>query len=130
MEESKNFHSIKIIKIQNENDFKNKTDKFKINQKFNANIKNIIIIILILIIIILCLIIGILLLFKVTSNINRNDNNKYLSNKKLFQIKSDIIKEGKNQIHIAMALDNNFIYPTLVSMTSALYNNNHKENII
>ena len=29
-----------------------------------------------------------------------------------------------------MALDNNFIYPTLVSMTSALYNNNHKENII
>ena len=42
MEESKNFHSIKIIKIQNENDFKNKTDKFKINQKFNANIKNII----------------------------------------------------------------------------------------
>ena len=58
------------------------------------------------------------------------NRDKSTPNKILFQIKSDTIKEGKNQIHIAMALDNNFIYPTLVSMTSALYNNNHKENII
>ena len=55
---------------------------------------------------------------------------KYLAVKRLFQIKSDPIPEGKNQIHIAMAIDNHFIYPTLVSMASGLYNNNNKKNII
>ena len=35
---------------------------------------------------------------------------------------------NKNLINICMALDNNIIYPTLVSMTSALENN--KNNIL
>ena len=50
--------------------------------------------------------------------------------KRLFQVKSDPIPKGKNQIHIAMAIDNHFVYPTLVSMASGLYNNNDKENVI
>ena len=64
------------------------------------------------------------------------DENKIISKKKpstrkrLFQVKSDPIPKGKNQIHIAMAIDNHFVYPTLVSMASGLYNNNDKENVI
>ena len=90
-----------------------------------------------------------------SSRLNTNESNKNISNefmnktnleniseneiinsinrgaiKRLFQTKIDPIPEGKNQIHIAMAIDNNFIYPTLVSMASGLYNNNDKENVI
>ena len=50
--------------------------------------------------------------------------------KRLFQEKIDPIPENKNHIHIAMAIDNKFVFPTLVSMASALYNNNYKKNII
>ena len=50
--------------------------------------------------------------------------------KRLFQVKSDPIPEGKNQIHISMAIDNSFIFPNLVSIASGLYNNNDKENVI
>ena len=51
---------------------------------------------------------------------------------RLFLYKEDYIDKNnkKNQIHISMAIDNNFIYPALVSMTSALENNNKKINII
>ena len=51
---------------------------------------------------------------------------------RLFLYKEDYIDKNnkKNKIHISMAIDNNFIYPALVSMTSALENNNKKINII
>ena len=68
--------------------------------------------------------------------IEEKDEIKIISKKKpstrkrLFQVKSDPIPKGKNQIHIAMAIDNHFVYPTLVSMASGLYNNNDKENVI
>ena len=37
---------------------------------------------------------------------------------------------NKKEIHISMSLDNNAIYPTLVSMTSALENNDKEKNIL
>ena len=50
---------------------------------------------------------------------------------KLFLFKEDELNiKNKNQIHISMALDNNLVYPTLVSMTSALENNDQNHNII
>ena len=39
-------------------------------------------------------------------------------------------KQNKNKIHICMSSDLNLIYPTLVSMTSALENNNENINIL
>lgn len=40
------------------------------------------------------------------------------------------LKNKKLIINICMALDNNIIYQTLVSMTSALENNNNEKNIL
>ena len=37
---------------------------------------------------------------------------------------------NKTEIYISMSLDNNAIYPTLVSMTSALENNDNNKNIL
>ena len=59
-----------------------------------------------------------------------NNIDDYNQEKRLFQIRYDPIPKGKNQIHIAMAIDNNFVYPALVSMASGLYNNNNEKNII
>ena len=59
-------------------------------------------------------------------NLKNHDNSK----QRLFQTRIDPITNKKNQIHIAMATDNQFIYPNLVSMTSALENNNKEKNII
>ena len=60
-----------------------------------------------------------LLLKKIKKKINsrKNKNNESLT----------IIK---TEIHISMSLDNNAIYPTLVSMTSALENNDNDKNIL
>ena len=117
------------------------------------DIQNIIIIILIIIIIILCLIIGVHLLFKESSStiynehiMNKNNNIEFFhkklkkeeilniiktaSIKIISQLQFELMPENKHQIHIAMAIDNQYIYPTLVSMASALYNNNNNENIL
>ena len=153
MEENSSFISVK--KNKKGKDIKKHSNKNKFNEKLSLNNKNTIIIILIIIIIILLIIILILLSSNHSSRLNPNENNKNISNefmnktnleniseneiinsinrgaiKRLFQTKIDPIPEGKNQIHIAMAIDNNFIYPTLVSMASGLYNNNDKENVI
>ena len=60
---------------------------------------------------------------------NINLNQKY---NKMFLYKEDEKMNLKNQklINICMALDNNVIYPTLVSMISALENNNNNKNIL
>ena len=52
--------------------------------------------------------------------------------KRLFQYKEDIIDKNNNksQIHISLAIDNFYNYPTLVSMTSILENNNKEKNIV
>jgi lipopolysaccharide biosynthesis glycosyltransferase len=52
--------------------------------------------------------------------------------KRLFLFKEDIIenKNKKNEIHISMTIDNNGLYPSLVSMCSALENNNKTQNLL
>ena len=60
-------------------------------------------------------------------------NERKQSNKeRLFIYKEDTtpINNIKEEINIAMALDEKFIYPTLVSMASALENNNKEKHII
>lgn len=51
---------------------------------------------------------------------------------KIFLYREDekVKSNNKTLINICMALDNNVIYPTLVSMTSALENNNNENNIL
>ena len=150
MEESSNFLSVKRNKKGKE------SQKHFTKEQSNLQIINqqkLIIIILILLIIILFLIIIYLLLKKDNSNIENlssNINNittisqlidvsksdeLYLEknkklHKRLFQYKVDLIPENKNQIHIAMAIDNRFIYPSLVSMASGLYSNNNEKNVM
>ena len=60
-----------------------------------------------------------LLIKNIKENINSNKNN----------INQSLII-NKTEIHISMSLDNNGVYPTLVSMTSALENNNNTKNIL
>ena len=48
----------------------------------------------------------------------------------LYNENEKINKNNKKLIQICMALDNNIIYPTLISMISALYNNNKNLNIL
>ena len=67
-------------------------------------------------------------------NITKFNNNipSFSQIKRIFLYKDDILElsNTKNQIHISMAIDNKFIYPSLVSMTSACENNNKTINII
>ena len=65
-------------------------------------------------------------------NNNKNTNNNKIK-ERLFLYKEDnnnSNETNKTKIHIAMALDNNGIFITLVSMTSALENNNKEKNIL
>ena len=153
MEEDSSFISVK--KNKKEKESKKRLSKINTIKEMSLNINKIVIIILILIIIILCLIIGILLLRGNNSSETNKENiiKLFLNNSftkaenkteidkiikelnqgpknRLFQRKIDLIPQNKNQIHIAMAIDNKFIYPTLVSITSGLYNNDHKNNIM
>ena len=68
---------------------------------------------------------------------NSNEGNFYKKNlmeSNINSIKEDFIqyynKINKTIIHISMALNDNGIYPTLVSMTSALENNDKENNIL
>ena len=61
----------------------------------------------------------------------RFNNIKNNQGKRLFQYKNDeLVYTTKNVIHISYSLDNKLTYPTLVSMTSGLENNNFKVNLI
>ena len=121
-----------------------KTYKRKKNIKSNHLLiirkqKLVISILIIIIKILLCLIIAIFLFMKnlidsggknINSLLNLFSKNENKLKKRLFQTRLDPIPEGKNQIHISMTVDNNYVFPCLISMTSALYNNNKKKNII
>ena len=68
---------------------------------------------------------------------NRFNKIKNILNSSLFQTKNlflykndEFINITKNLIHISYSLDNKETFPTLVSMTSGLENNNFKENLI
>ncbi len=130
---------------------KNKKNKLKkrlkniyLPEKIKVNYNIIIIIILIIIIIIQFLIIFFSKKNK-PNNDNNNNNiniikntNKTLGSLYLYKIDESLfIKNNqsnalikKNIIHIAMSLDNLGIYPTLVSMTSALENQDKKNTIL
>ena len=58
--------------------------------------------------------------------INNTNERKYL----YLEDNKTNIETNKTKIHIAMAFDKRHIYQTLVSMTSALENNNKNENIL
>ena len=103
--------------------------------KMNKDKKDIKINIFISIIFIICLIqlIIIILLKK-----NRSKNKERLKLNITNLQKEYLYKEDKNktkytnkkEIHISMSLDNNAIYPTLISMTSALENNKEKNILV
>ena len=132
----------------------NKKKNFYRIQKRNSY--NIYLIIILIIVSFLQFIIIIYLLFFNTDNNNINSEEEIneidintkdnINNKKESEItekKEEIINEGKLEykreentnnkkkgIHIAMALDNSAIYSTLISMTSALENNDKEKNIL
>ena len=128
-----------------------KSSKKNVYRTQKRNLYNITIIIILIIICSFQFIIIIYLLFFSNKNnikqeeindidINIDNNNININNKK--ESEKEEIKEGKLEykkeenknnkkgIHIAMALDNSAIYSTLVSMTSALENNNKDKNIL
>ena len=126
-----------------------KSSKKNVYRTQKRNLYNInIIIILIIVCSFQFIIIIYLLFFSNKNNINKEEindinidnNNININNKK--ESEKEEIKEGKLEykkeenknnkkgIHIAMALDNSAIYSTLVSMTSALENNNKDKNIL
>ena len=64
---------------------------------------------------------------------NNNNNYKNIIKGRLFLYKEDennSKETNKNKIQIVMTTDNLGLYSTLVSMSSALENNNKKENIL
>ena len=67
----------------------------------------------------------------IINNIKNNLNSKPFEGKRLFHYKNDeFVNTTKNIIHISYSLDNKLTYPTLVSMTSGLENNNFEANLI
>ena len=98
-----------------------KTLKSSKKNVYRTQKKNLYNITIIIILIIICsfqfIIIIYLLFFSNKNNIKQEEIN-------------DIDINNKKGIHIAMALDNSAIYSTLVSMTSALENNNKDKNIL
>ena len=52
---------------------------------------------------------------------NKNNNEKNIKNKNSFKF-LNISSENKTEIPISYAVDNKYIYPTIVSMTSLVYN--------
>ena len=77
-----------------------------------------------------------ILISKKNSYFKKASNTRNISNrvKNLFILKEDEIDDiltiNKTKIHICMDLDSNLIYPTLVSMTSALENCDKNKNIL
>ena len=62
---------------------------------------------------------------------HKTKKTKFEMPKKLFHYKDDNYDNiKKNKIHISYSLDNQLIYPTLVSMLSGLENNNNSKNIL
>lgn len=134
--------------------FKKKIKKSNVSVKFDKKKKKIKYInsykaIYCILFILLLLIISFILMkiIKKKNNINNNEevgnyyiydeDNNNLTNytiekpQKLFLYKEDKRdSKGRQKIRISMALDNNLVYPTLVSMASACANNNETNNTL
>ncbi len=103
--------------------------------KMNKDKKDVKINIFISVIFIICLIqLIIIILLKKNRSKNKGRLKLNITNlQKEYLYKEDKNKTkytNKKEIHISMSLDNNAIYPTLISMTSALENNNKEKNIL
>ena len=128
-----------FIFVKTYNRKKTKKKNIKSNHLLIIRKQKLVISILIIIILLLCLVMAIFLFMKnsigsggknINSLLNLFSKNENKLKKRLFQTRLDPIPEGKNQIHISMTVDNNYVFPCLISMTSALYNNNKKKNVI
>ena len=111
---------------------KQKINESSVNNEKNTfcffDQNNIIIVIFIIITAIQFFVIIILL----KKNYNKNENKNIIKGR-LFLYKEDennSKETNKNKISIVMTSDDYVLYPTLVSMASALENNNKKENIL
>ena len=116
--------------------------KFKNFQKANGN-KNILYIIIAVLILIITILLFIIF-FTNSESDNYNDllNPKledyiYMNSSEMDEPKDLFVYKGdsseikdKERIRICYCIDNNLVYPTLVSMTSALENNNNEKNVI
>jgi len=68
---------------------------------------------------------------QIINNIENNMNSKQFQGKRLFHFKNDeFVNTTKNIIHISYSLDDKLTFPTFVSMTSGLENNNYESNLI
>ena len=88
--------------------------------------------VMILIFIIITAIQFFVIIILLKKNYNKNDNKNIIKGR-LFLYKEDennSKETNKNKISIVMTSDDYGLYPTLVSMASALENNNKKENIL
>jgi lipopolysaccharide biosynthesis glycosyltransferase len=133
----------------------NKTIRIKTRNKYTKLFKkpkiNFYLIIIIIILIVICLVQFFTIYFSKKEKQNNNDfntndtddtiytsDNNHLGSLYLYKgdnslfIKNNKIDDfqDKKKIHIAMALDNKGVYPTLVSMTSALENQDKKNTIL
>ena len=102
-----------------------KNKNYKSNNEDNKQYPKMkIIIFIISLFLLLYLLIKIIIFFKKLNKKKSKNINAKVNN--FFVLKEDDIEDiqtiNKTQIHICMSLDNNLIYPTLVSMTSALEN--------
>jgi len=136
MEEKENFSFIESpVEMQNH----------KMKKKSKINSVMLVYFLILIIFFLLIVIIGILLykikkldqrlkkseINQIINNIENNMNSKPFQGKRLFHIKNDeFVNTTKNIIHISYSLDNNLTFPTLVSMTSGLENNNYESNLI
>ena len=110
-----------------------KNKNYKSNNEDNKQYPKMkIIIFIISLFLLLYLLIKIIIFFKKLNKKKSKNINAKVNN--FFVLKEDDIEDiqtiNKTQIHICMSLDNNLIYPTLVSMTSALENCDKSKNIL
>ena len=136
MEEKENFSFIESpVEMQNH----------KMKKKSKINSVMLVYFLILIIFFLLIVIIGILLykikkldqrlkkseINQIINNIENNMNSKPFQGKRLFHIKNDeFVNTTKNIIHISYSLDDKLTFPTFVSMTSGLENNNYESNLI
>ena len=88
---------------------------------------------LIILLLIIITTIQFLVIFILINKNSKTDNNENKTKGRLFLYKEDANNTNeinKEKIQVAMSTDNNGIYTTLVSMVSALENNNKEKNIL
>ena len=141
MDERKNFINLDINHVSKINNAKKITkEKIEKNCKISFDNKTPYIIIIIILCIIILILLGIIfsrpnnevkLVYKEHNEVFYTNKSQSNELKSLFLFKEDKTEiKDKNKIRICYCIDNNSVYPTLVSMTSALENNDKEKNVI